>query len=91
MAKLKAATRNKLPAKDFAGPDRSYPIEDLNHARNALARVSQHGSPELKVRVRAKVRRKFPGIEQEHKARGGQAVHGHHTKHRLDRHHKGAH
>jgi hypothetical protein len=42
MAELKAKTRNKLPAKDFAEPDkRAYPIEDKPHARNAKARASQ--------------------------------------------------
>lgn len=62
MAKLTAATRNKIPSKDFAGPDRSYPIEDKNHARNALSRVSQHGSPEVKAEVRHKVHEKYPAI-----------------------------
>lgn len=64
MAKLNAASRNALPAKDFAGPDRSYPVEDKSHARNALSRVSQNGSPALKKKVRAKVKKKFPGISQ---------------------------
>jgi hypothetical protein len=42
MAQLKAKTRNKLPAKDFAEPDqRAYPIEDKAHAQNAKARASQ--------------------------------------------------
>lgn len=41
MAKLKAAARNKLPESEFAGPDRSYPIPDKSHARNAKARASQ--------------------------------------------------
>ena len=42
MADLKSKTRNKLPAKDFAEPDkRAYPIEDKPHARNAKARASQ--------------------------------------------------
>lgn len=62
MSKLKAAQRNRLPAKDFAGPDRSYPINDMSHARNALARVSQFGTSELKAKVRAKVHRKYPEI-----------------------------
>lgn len=62
MAKLTAAERKKIPGKDFAGPDRSYPIEDKGHARNALSRVSQHGSSELKAKVRAKVHAKYPGI-----------------------------
>ena len=64
MAPLTTKSRNKLPAKSFAGPDRSYPINDPSHARNALARVSQHGSPELKAKVRAKVHAKYPSIGQ---------------------------
>ena len=65
MSKLTAKRRNALPAKTFAGPDRSYPIPDASHARNALARAS--GKP-VAARVRAAVHRKFPGIG---KAQGG--------------------
>ena len=64
MAKLTTAKRKAIPSKDFAGPDRSYPINDASHARNALARVSQHGTPALKVRVKSAVKRKYPGIKQ---------------------------
>lgn len=63
MAKLTTKKRNDLDDSEFAGPDRSYPIEDASHARNALSRVSQFGSPALKARVRAAVKRKFPGIQ----------------------------
>jgi hypothetical protein len=42
VAELKTKAREKLPAKDFAEPDkRAYPIEDKPHARNAKARASQ--------------------------------------------------
>jgi hypothetical protein len=41
MAKLTTKSRNKLPKSDFAGAGRSYPVEDKNHARNALARASE--------------------------------------------------
>ncbi len=42
MAELKAKSRNKLAAKDFAEPEkRAYPVEDKPHARNAKARASQ--------------------------------------------------
>ncbi len=41
MADLDAKQRNKLPGKDFAGPDRSFPVEDRSHAANAKARASQ--------------------------------------------------
>ena len=37
MGKLTKTTRAKLPAKDFAGPKRSFPVEDKTHAREALA------------------------------------------------------
>jgi hypothetical protein len=74
MAKLTAPARAKIPTKSFAGPDRSYPIEDRSHARNALARVSQHGNSALKAQVRAKVARKYPGMGDRHEG-GHQAGH----------------
>jgi hypothetical protein len=42
MAELSPKSRRKLPAKDFAEPEkRAYPIEDKSHARNAKARAAQ--------------------------------------------------
>ncbi len=61
MAKLTTRGRKRLPADEFAGPDRSFPIPDASHARNALSRVATR-SPALKARVRAKVHQDFPGI-----------------------------
>lgn len=75
MAKLSAKTRNKLPGSAFAGPDRSFPINDPGHARNALARAAQHASPELQAKIKAKVQRKFPSIQ----------VEGEQSKKRADR------
>lgn len=72
MAVLSSKKRQALPSKSFALPGKgegpkgkgagSYPIPDESHARNALARVSQHGSSAEKATVRAKVAAKFPGI-----------------------------
>jgi hypothetical protein len=62
MAKLTTKKRKGLPTKDFAVPGRKYPINDPAHARNALSRVSQFGSPAEKAAVRSKVKRKYPGI-----------------------------
>lgn len=72
MAKLSSKQRTHLSSSEFALPGKgegkegkgsgSYPIPDKSHARNALARVSQHGSPEEKKKVRAAVHRKYPGI-----------------------------
>lgn len=41
MAKLTAAQRKALPASDFAGPNRSFPIEDAAHAEAALRLVGR--------------------------------------------------
>lgn len=60
---LTEAARDKIPTKEFAIPEKEkYPIHDEPHARNALARVSQHGSAEEKARVRTAVARKHPGV-----------------------------
>ena len=74
-AKLSAAERRALPNKDFALPGKgegpkgkqagSYPIPDKSHARAALSMVAQHGTPEEKAKVRAKVKAKFPDIGEE--------------------------
>ncbi len=41
MANLTAGARKALPAKDFAGPGRSYPVEDRGHAIAAKGRATQ--------------------------------------------------
>jgi len=41
MAKLTTKKRNSLPNSAFAGPKRSYPVEDVPHAENAKARATQ--------------------------------------------------
>jgi len=62
MAKLTTRARKALPGSSFALPGRRYPIEDRSHAQNALARVSQHGTPSEKSTVRAKVHAKYPSM-----------------------------
>lgn len=81
MAKLTTAARKKIAPQNFALPGRRYPIEDASHARNALARVSQHGTLAEKATVRAKVHAKYPGIGQ-HQAG---SIH-----HPYTEHHRGA-
>jgi hypothetical protein len=61
-ADLSTLGRKHIKPKNFALPGRRYPIEDRPHARNALARVAQHGTPAEQARVRAAVHRKYPGI-----------------------------
>jgi len=64
MAKeLKTKDRKRLSKSSFALPGkRKYPIPDKAHARNALARVAQHGSPAEQKKVKAAVKRRFPSI-----------------------------
>jgi len=67
MANLTSKQRENLDKSDFAIPEKapgpgSYPIPDKAHARNALARVAQFGSPSEISRVRRKVHERFPEI-----------------------------
>jgi len=65
MAKDLSSTkeRKKLSKKSFALPGkRKYPIPDKAHARNALARVAQNGTPAEQKKVRAAVKKRFPSI-----------------------------
>ena len=63
MGKLNAAKRNALPSKDFAGPDRSYPIEDPGHARAAMARASEFAGPAEEASIDRKVAAKYPSMK----------------------------
>jgi hypothetical protein len=64
--KLTAKKRAALPKGAFAGPDRSYPVPDASHARNALARASQQFnagnlSAGQKAKIDAKAKAKLKG------------------------------
>jgi hypothetical protein len=70
MAKDLSSTKNRkrLRKKSFALPGKlKYPIPDKAHARNALARVAQNGSPADQKQVKAAVRRRFPSIGRKKK------------------------
>lgn len=67
MAKLTTAGRKAIAASQFALPGRRFPIEDANHARNALARAAQGVktgtlSASEAATIRRKVHAKFPNI-----------------------------
>jgi hypothetical protein len=59
---LDANARKHIAPHNFALPGGRYPIHDVAHARNALARVSQYGNPSEKKQVRAAVHRKYPSL-----------------------------
>ena len=64
MAVLSAADRRGMPGKDFAGPGKSFPVNDSTHAREAIsgATRSEHAgniSPEEEAKIKAKAREKL--------------------------------
>lgn len=66
MAKLTTKQRKGVKTSSFAVPTkRAYPINDINHARNALARVSEFGTAEEQAKVRKAVHAKYPSLGDE--------------------------
>lgn len=65
MTRLTPRGRKRIKRSNFALPrERKYPIHDIAHARNALARVAQYGTASEKRRVRAAVARKYPSLRK---------------------------
>lgn len=57
---MKASRRKKLPSKAFAYPKtRSYPIDTVSRARNALARAAQSKTKGTYAHVARAVRRRY--------------------------------
>ena len=59
MSKLTTKERNALPDSDFAGPNRTYPVEDKAHAAAAKSRASQFAGPKLKSKIDKKADKKL--------------------------------
>jgi hypothetical protein len=64
MAKLYAADRKRMPKSSFAGPGKSFPVNDPTHARMAIsgATRSEHAgniSASEAERIKAKARGKL--------------------------------
>lgn len=58
--------RDDLPTSAFALPEEEkYPIPDIEHARNALARVAQHGTAAEQKKVREAVEKKYPSLKKD--------------------------
>lgn len=53
MARLKAAQRRALPASAFAGPGRSFPVNDPGHAKAALGLIN-HAPASARPKIRAR-------------------------------------
>jgi hypothetical protein len=62
MSRLTSGQRNLLPDSSFAGPGRSYPVNDRAHAANAKARAAEAAkagrmSPAERSRIDTKANR----------------------------------
>lgn len=64
MARLSAATRRRMPKSEFAGPGKSFPVNDRAHARLAIpmatrsaraGNISASTAAHIKARARAKL------------------------------------
>jgi hypothetical protein len=60
---LTARGRARIDPSKFALPGRRYPINTAARARNALARVAQHGTKAEQCKVQRAVARKWKGID----------------------------
>lgn len=63
-----AGKYKSLPKSSFAGPNGTFPINDLAHARNALARAHFSPNPEA---IKKKVYAKYPELKKRHQEREG--------------------
>jgi hypothetical protein len=70
MAKLSGAARKRLPARAFAGPGRSFPVQDKKHARLAISgatrsvhagNISRAEADRIRSRARARLAKKRGG------------------------------
>lgn len=66
MSKLSTKARKSLPKKDFAGPGRSFPVNDKKHARLAIGgatrseragNISAATAAKIKAKARAKLKK----------------------------------
>lgn len=65
LSTLTSKERKALPKSSFVYPsEERYPVHDIAHARNALARVAQNGSPEEQAKVRSTVYRLYPELKK---------------------------
>jgi hypothetical protein len=67
--KKKFVANTKAPAGSYAVTKKvggttvkKYPVDSLARAKNALARVGQHGTPAEKAAVYAKVKATYPAL-----------------------------
>jgi len=55
MSKLNAKQRKAMPSSEFAGPGKSFPMNDVTHARMAVA-MEKYASPAIKAKINARAK-----------------------------------
>ena len=55
MSKLSAKQRKAMPSGEFAGPGRSFPMNDVTHARMAVS-MEKYASPATKAKINARAK-----------------------------------
>src|SRR5580692_586235 len=65
MSRLTSRQRKKLPDSTFAGPGRSFPIPDKNHAKAALGLIG-HAPPSARPKIRARAEAMLKGSPPGH-------------------------
>ena len=69
---LTTAGRKRVSSGNFAfEKSRRYPIHDLSHARNALARASAQGTSAEQAEVKREVYSKYPALKKRKEAQEG--------------------
>jgi len=56
MARLSSKQRKAMPSGEFAGPGRSFPMNDITHARMAVA-MEKNASPATRAKINARARK----------------------------------
>lgn len=57
-----------VKSSNFAGPDKTFPINTMKRARSALSYAHNAANPE---QIKEKVYNKYPGLEERHNKREG--------------------
>lgn len=55
MSKLSAKQRKAMPSSDFAGPGKSFPMNDVTHARMAVA-MEKYAPPAAKAKINSRAK-----------------------------------
>ena len=58
----------KYNVKDYAGPNKSYPINDIDRGRSAI-KLAYKAGPKLEKQIKENVYKKYPSLEPDNKSK----------------------